>query len=72
MIDQDINLEDVLEDGEEAYEPAGELRIEERNSDADQEPDSPHENKNALVNLSGSRVECLKTYQVWRSEGIRI
>ena len=47
----------VLEDGEEAYEPAAELRIEESDFDAEEEPDSPHEN--ALVNLSGSRMERL-------------
>ena len=57
--DQDSELEDVLEDGKEAYEPAGELRIEESDSDAEEEPDSPHENENALVNLSGSRMERL-------------
>ena len=38
--DQGSDLEDVLEDGEEAYEPAGELRIEESDSDAEEEPDS--------------------------------
>ena len=37
---QDSDLEDVLEDGEEAYEPAGELRIEESDSHAEVEPDS--------------------------------
>ena len=52
--EQDIELEEVLEDGEEAYEPAGELRIEESDSDAEQEPDSPQENENVLINLSGS------------------
>ena len=38
--DQDSDLEDVLKDDEEAYEPAGELRIVENNSDAEEEPDS--------------------------------
>ena len=39
--DQDSGLEDVLKDDEEACEPAGELRIEESDSDAEEEPDSP-------------------------------
>ena len=38
--DQDSDLEDVLEDGEEACEPARELRIEESDSDAEEEPNS--------------------------------
>ena len=38
--DQDSELEDVLENCEEAYEPARELRIEESDSDAEEEPDS--------------------------------
>ena len=38
---QDSQLEDVLEEGEEAYEPARELEIEETDSEAEEEDDSP-------------------------------